>query len=154
MRPEILVADEPVASLDVSVQAQVLNLFLALKQKLGLAAVFISHDIGVIRHICPAVAIMYLGRIVETGPTLEVTTKPAHPYTEALMRAVPRVGGRGRGFQAIRGEIPSPLNPPSGCAFHPRCPHAGPRCRIQVPTLTAIAPKRSAACHLVNGGTS
>ena len=152
MQPEVLIADEPVASLDVSVQAQVLNLFLSLKQELRLAALFISHDIGVVRHVCQRVAIMYLGRIVETGPTLEVTAQPAHPYAEALMAAVPRVGGTKRGFHPISGEIPSPLEPPSGCAFHPRCPKAGPRCRRDVPSLTTIAPERTVACHLVSGG--
>ncbi len=152
MQPDVIVADEPVASLDVSVQAQVLNLFLDLKQELGLAALFISHDIGVVRHVCRRVAIMYLGRIVEMGPALDVTTEPEHPYTRALMASVPRVGGQRGAFAAITGEIPSPLNPPKGCAFNPRCPLAGPRCRSEVPTLSAISSERSVACHLRTGG--
>ncbi|MEZ5842381.1 MAG: ATP-binding cassette domain-containing protein [Hyphomicrobiaceae bacterium] len=152
MRPDVIVADEPVASLDVSVQAQVLNLFLDLKNALGLAALFISHDIGVVRHVCRRIAIMYLGRVVETGPAIEVTAKPEHPYTRALMASVPRVGGVRGDFQPITGEIPSPLDPPRGCAFHPRCPVAGPRCRSETPKLAAIAADRDAACHIHSGG--
>jgi peptide/nickel transport system ATP-binding protein len=149
MAPDLLVCDEPVASLDVSIQAQVLNLFLDLKERLGLAALFISHDLGVVRHVSSRVAIMYLGKIVETGPTTEVYAAPAHPYTKALLESVPRLGLGRRAFRPISGELPSPLAPPAGCAFHPRCPHAMPRCREERPVLLPIAPGRAAACHLV-----
>jgi peptide/nickel transport system ATP-binding protein len=149
MEPDLLVCDEPVASLDVSIQAQVLNLFLDLKERLGLAALFISHDLGVVRHVSSRVAIMYLGKIVETGPTAEVYAAPAHPYTRALLESVPRLGLGRRAFRPISGELPSPLAPPAGCAFHPRCPHAMPRCREERPALLPIAGGRSAACHLI-----
>lgn len=152
MQPDLLVLDEAVASLDVSIQAQVLNLFMDLRKRLGLTAIFISHDLGVVRHVCDRVAIMYLGRIVETGSAEALYTAPQHPYTRALLASVPTLGTGRAAFQPITGEIPSPLNPPSGCAFHPRCPHAGPRCRAEVPALVPAGPGQ-AACHLHDGGT-
>ena len=135
VQPEFLVCDEAVAALDVSIQAQVLNLF-------------ISHDLGVVRHLSDRVAIMYLGRLVEIAPTAEIYARPNHPYTQALLAEVPRLDVRRKHFAAIRGEIPSPLAPPPGCHFHPRCPHAMPRCKIESPLLREIAPGRFAACHL------
>ncbi|MBB3950600.1 ABC transporter ATP-binding protein [Aureimonas jatrophae] len=153
MRPDLLVLDEPVASLDVSIQAQVLNLFQDLRASLGLTALFVSHDLGVVRHVSDRVAIMYLGRIVELGSVEAIYRQPLHPYTQALFESVPRIGaGRAR-FRPIQGEIPSPIDPPAGCTFHPRCPHAGPRCRVEVPKLKAAAGAHEAACHLHDGGT-
>jgi peptide/nickel transport system ATP-binding protein len=126
----------------------VLNLFIRLRAELGLTYLFISHDLGVIRHISDRVLVMYLGRIVESGPTLDVYEKPNHPYTQALVAEVPRVDLRRRQYTPIRGEIPSPLSPPTGCHFHPRCPHAFERCRVEAPVLREIAPGRHSACHL------
>jgi peptide/nickel transport system ATP-binding protein len=154
MKPDLLVLDEPVASLDVSIQAQVLNLFMDLRQDLDLTAIFISHDLGVVRHVSDRVAIMYLGRIVELAPTAELYAAPNHPYTRALFESVPRVGVGRRDFRPIAGEIPSPLHPPTGCHFHPRCPFAGPRCKREAPVLASIGPGRSSACHLNTGGTA
>ena len=152
MQPALLVLDEPVASLDVSIQAQILNLFQALRRDLGLAAIFISHDLGVVRHVADRVAIMYLGRIVESAPTAQVYAAPQHPYTRALFDSIPRIGA-GRGvFRPVQGEIPSPLRPPPGCHFHPRCPHAGPRCRAEAPALVDGAAAHAVACHLHAGG--
>jgi peptide/nickel transport system ATP-binding protein len=151
VRPEFLVCDEAVAALDVSIQAQVLNLFIALRESLGLTYLFISHDLGVVRHLSDRVAIMYLGRLVEIAPTAEIYARPNHPYTQALLAEVPRLDARRKRFAAIRGEIPSPLAPPPGCHFHPRCPHAMPRCKIETPLLREIAPGRFSACHLNDG---
>jgi len=148
LEPDLLVLDEPV----VSIQAQVLNLFLDLRGKLGLSGLFISHDLGVVRHVSDRVAIMYLGRIVETAPSARLHAAPAHPYTRALLDSVPKLG-QGRGaFRPIAGEIPSPLRPPPGCHVHPRCPAAGPRCRSEPPALLPVSPGRSAACRLHHGG--
>jgi peptide/nickel transport system ATP-binding protein len=148
VKPEFLVCDEAVAALDVSIQAQVLNLFIALRESLGLTYLFISHDLGVVRHLSDRVAIMYLGRLVELAPTAELYARPNHPYTQALLAEIPRLDVRRKTFAAIRGEIPSPLAPPPGCHFHPRCPHAMARCKIEPPPLREIAPGRLAACHL------
>jgi peptide/nickel transport system ATP-binding protein len=148
VKPEFLVCDEAVAALDVSIQAQVLNLFMRLREELGLTYLFISHDLGVVRHLSDRVVIMYLGRVVETAPTAELYARPNHPYTQALLAEVPRLDVRHKTFVAIRGEIPSPLAPPPGCHFHPRCPHAMPRCKIERPLLREIAPGRLSACHL------
>lgn len=148
VKPEFLVCDEAVAALDVSIQAQVLNLFIDLREKLGLTYLFISHDLGVVQHISDRVVIMYLGRVVESAPTEEVFREPLHPYTQALLAEVPRLDQRRKNFVAIRGEIPSPINPPSGCHFHPRCPHATDRCRTEAPALAEVAPGRVVACHL------
>jgi peptide/nickel transport system ATP-binding protein len=148
VKPEFLVCDEAVAALDVSIQAQVLNLFIRLREELGLTYLFISHDLGVVQHLSDRVVIMYLGRVVETAPTEALYAAPNHPYTQALLAEVPRIDARHRRFAAIRGEIPSPLAPPPGCHFHPRCPHAMPRCKIDRPVLREIAPGRFSACHL------
>ena len=148
VKPRFLVCDEAVAALDVSIQAQVLNLFMRLREELALTYLFISHDLGVIRHLSDRIVVMYLGRVVESGPTAEVYAKPNHPYTTALIAEVPRIESRHRAYVPIRGEIPSPLAPPSGCHFHPRCPHAFARCREEAPRLREIAPGRHSACHL------
>jgi peptide/nickel transport system ATP-binding protein len=150
MRPELLVCDEPVASLDVSIQAQILNLFLKLRRELGLTMLFISHDLGVVRHICDRVAIMYLGRIVEVGATGAVYEEPHHPYTSALLDSVPRLELSDVAvvtFRPILGELPSPLSPPPGCHFHLRCPYRAARCEREVPPLSATAGGHRAACH-------
>jgi len=152
VKPDLIVCDESVAALDVSIQAQVLNLFMDLKEALGLAYLFISHDLGVVRHIANRVVIMYLGRIVETAPTEALFEAPSHPYTRALLDNVPRLDARHRSFAAISGEIPSPLNPPPGCHFHPRCPLAGPRCRVEAPKLGTAPHGGRVACHLNAGG--
>jgi peptide/nickel transport system ATP-binding protein len=151
VKPEFIVCDEAVAALDVSIQAQILNLFIELRKQLNLTYLFISHDLGVVRHLADRVAIMYLGRIVEQGPAEEVFDRPSHPYTQALIAEIPRLDTRKRAFVAVKGEIPSPLDPPPGCHFHPRCPHAMPRCRTEVPALKAVAPGRLSACHLNDG---
>jgi peptide/nickel transport system ATP-binding protein len=148
VKPEFLVCDESVAALDVSIQAQVLNLFMDLKNALNLTYLFISHDLGVVEHISDRVVIMYLGRVVETGPTAELYAQPNHPYTKALLAEVGKVEPKKRTFVPVKGEIPSPLDPPSGCHFHPRCPYAMPICREIAPALVTIAPGRMSACHL------
>jgi peptide/nickel transport system ATP-binding protein len=148
VKPEFLVCDESVAALDVSIQAQVLNLFMELRAALNLTYLFISHDLGVVEHISDRVVIMYLGRVVETGPTEGIFASPRHPYTQALLKEVGKVVPGKRSFVPIRGEIPSPLDPPPGCHFHPRCPHALPRCTAEVPRLIEVAPGRRVACHL------
>ena len=151
VKPEFIVCDEAVAALDVSIQAQVLNLFMKLREEFNLTYLFISHDLGVVRHLSDRVAIMYLGRVVEEGPAEELFDKPNHPYTVALLAEIPRLDTRRRQFAPIKGEIPSPLDPPSGCHFHPRCPHAMDRCRVEAPLLREIAPGRRSACHLNDG---
>jgi peptide/nickel transport system ATP-binding protein len=148
VQPEFLVCDEAVAALDVSIQAQILNLFMDLRTRLDLTYLFISHDLGVVEHLSDRVAIMYLGRIVESAPTDEVFIRANHPYTQALLTEVPRIDSRKRRFTAVKGEIPSPLHPPPGCHFHPRCPHAMPRCSVEIPVLREIAPRHWSACHL------
>ena len=148
VKPHLLVCDEAVAALDVSIQAQVLNLFIKLREELDLTYLFISHDLGVVRHLSDRVVIMYLGRVVESAPAEELFAAPNHPYTQALLKEVPSLNVRKKDFVAIKGEIPSPLNPPTGCHFHPRCPHAMDRCRVEAPALKNIAPLRYAACHL------
>jgi peptide/nickel transport system ATP-binding protein len=151
VKPEFIVCDEAVAALDVSVQAQVLNLFMELRQEFRLTYLFISHDLGVVHHLSDRVAIMYLGRIVEEGPGGDLFQRPNHPYTVALLAEIPRLDTRRRQFAPIKGEIPSPLAPPSGCHFHPRCPHAMERCRREAPVLKEVAPGRRSACHLNDG---
>jgi peptide/nickel transport system ATP-binding protein len=148
VRPELLVCDESVAALDVSIQAQVLNLFMQLREQLDLTYLFISHDLGVIQHLSDRVVVMYLGRVVETAPSEALFAEPNHPYTQALLEEVPRIDSRKRRFEPIRGEIPSPIDPPPGCHFHPRCPFAVVRCRTEQPALKEIAPGRLSACHL------
>jgi oligopeptide/dipeptide ABC transporter ATP-binding protein len=146
--PEFIICDEAVASLDVSIQAQVLNLFMKLRKELDLSYLFISHDIGVVKHISDRVLVMYLGRVVEEGPTEEIFAGPKHPYTQALLREVPRLDLRRSDFNPVRGEIPSPLDPPKGCHFHPRCPFVMERCATEPPELRTVAPGRRSACHL------
>lgn len=148
VKPELLVCDEAVAALDVSIQAQVLNLFIELRNELNLTYLFISHDLGVVRHISDRVVIMYLGRIVESSPTAELFAHANHPYTNALLVSAPKLEVKKIDFAAVKGEIPSPLHPPSGCHFHPRCPHAMPRCSAEQPLLKEIAPQHFSACHL------
>jgi peptide/nickel transport system ATP-binding protein len=148
VQPEFLVCDEAVAALDVSIQAQILNLFMDLRRELDLTYLFISHDLGVVEHLSDRVFIMYLGRIVESARSEDVFARPNHPYTQALLAEVPRIEARKRRFSAIKGEIPSPLAPPPGCHFHPRCPHAMPRCSVEVPLLKEVAPGHRSACHL------
>ncbi len=153
VEPALIIADEPVSALDMSVQAQIVNLLLELQERLGLALLFITHDLRLVRHIAHRTAVMYLGRIVETGPTEALFATPRHPYTSALIEAVPQVvpGARQRGA-AVQGELPSAIRPPAGCPFHPRCPIAEPRCATVPP---ALVPRRAegnltwpAACHL------
>jgi peptide/nickel transport system ATP-binding protein len=151
MQPDVLVCDEPVASLDVSIQAQIINLFLALRRELGLTLLFISHDLGVVRHLCDEVAVLYLGRIVEKGPSRDVFAAPSHPYTRALLDALPTLGTGRATFKPIVGEIPSPTAPPSGCHFHPRCGLAIARCQTERPVMVETN-GRSVACHLAEGG--
>ena len=146
--PELLVCDESIAALDVSIQAQVLNLFVKLKQDYDLTYLFISHDIGVIEHISDRVIVMYLGRIVETAPIEAFVEQPNHPYTKALLEGVPRLEIGQRDYEPVSGEIPSPLDPPSGCHFHPRCKHSTERCKTVRPSLIEIAPDHFSACHL------
>jgi len=148
VRPEFIVCDEAVAALDVSIQAQVLNLFMKLREDFELTYLFISHDIGVVEHLADRVAIMYLGRIIEMAPTEALFGNPNHPYTQALLHEVPRLDMRRRKFEPIKGEIPSPLEPPTGCHFHPRCAFAMKRCPEEQPVLKEIAPLWWSACHL------
>ncbi|MEL6233574.1 MAG: dipeptide ABC transporter ATP-binding protein [Pseudomonadota bacterium] len=149
LEPAVIVADEPVSALDVSVQAQVLNLMMALQRRKQLAYLFISHDLAVVEHISDQVAVMYLGRIVEIAPKRTLFANPRHPYTEALLSAVPRPRpDTGRARAILTGDVPSPVNPPAGCAFHPRCPIATEICRSEIPTLAPLANGQRVACHL------
>ncbi|WP_203073408.1 ABC transporter ATP-binding protein [Falsiroseomonas ponticola] len=148
VQPEFIVCDEAVAALDVSIQAQILNLFMRLRRELDLTYLFISHDLGVVEHLSDRVVIMYLGRVVEEAPTERVFTAANHPYTRSLLDSVPRIGNRKRAFATVKGEIPSPLNPPSGCHFHPRCPLAFDRCKVEVPKLKTVDALHRSACHL------
>jgi len=146
--PRLLVADEPVSALDVSVQAQVLNLLLELQSRLRLAFIFVAHDLSVVRHISDRVAVMYVGQLVELASTEAVFARPRHPYTAALMRAVPVPDPRiAVGDAILKGEVPSPAAPPSGCYFHPRCAHAQDRCRQEAPALQEVAPGHFSRCH-------
>jgi peptide/nickel transport system ATP-binding protein len=154
VKPEFLVCDEAVAALDVSIQAQVLNLFMDLRDEFGLTYLFISHDLGVVRHLSNRVVVMYLGRVVELAQTETLFAEPNHPYTRALLREVPRIDLTRRTYVPIRGEIPSPLAPPPGCHFHPRCPDAMPQCAQVAPALRELSPGRWSACHLNDTGRS
>jgi dipeptide transport system ATP-binding protein len=147
LNPRLVVADEPVSALDISIQAQVLNLMMDLQERLNLAYLFISHDLSVVRHIANEVLVLYLGKPAEHGPKDIIFNRPRHPYTIALLEATPRVDAVGKGKASIiRGELPSPLNPPPGCAFNSRCPHATERCRAETPPLREVDGRR-VACH-------
>jgi oligopeptide/dipeptide ABC transporter ATP-binding protein len=149
LNPGLIVADEPVSALDVSVQAQVLNLLMDLQEEYGLAYLFVSHDLGVVEHIGHRIAVMYLGKIVELASRDDLFADPQHPYSEALIAAAPIPDPRAkRERKTIEGEVPSPMNPPSGCHFHTRCPYVVDRCRKEAPPLREIAPGRHVACHL------
>jgi oligopeptide/dipeptide ABC transporter ATP-binding protein len=149
LEPECLIADELVSALDVSVQAQVVNLLLELQARLGLTILFVAHDLRLVRHISHRVAVMYLGHIVETGETEALFARPQHPYTEALLGAAPSLDPDARsGRAAVRGELPSPLAVPAGCPFHPRCPYVFERCRVERPELLPRPNGGEAACHL------
>jgi oligopeptide/dipeptide ABC transporter ATP-binding protein len=151
LEPDFVVGDEPTASLDVSIRAQVINLLADLRTRLGLTLLFISHDLSIVSYLCERVAVMYLGKIVESGPRAEVEREPLHPYTRALLSAIPRPDPRARRLQsAPLGEIPSAVSRPSGCHYHPRCPLAMPRCAAQYPPLELKAPGRWVACHAVS----
>jgi peptide/nickel transport system ATP-binding protein len=149
--PEFIVCDEPTSALDVSVQAQILNLMRDLQDRLGLSYLFISHNLAVVRHMATRIGVMYLGRIVELAPASELFASPRHPYTRLLMDALPDLGMTGRPRRPIEGEIPNPIAPPPGCAFHPRCPWAFEPCRSEVPELVEHG-GRAAACHAVEAG--
>ncbi len=148
LEPSLIVADEPVSALDVSVQAQILNLMLDLQQRLGLSYLFVAHDLSVVKHVSDRVAVMYVGRIVEVAPTADLFRRPRHPYSEALLSAVPKPDPRARAQRIVlEREVPDPANPPPGCAFHPRCRYASERCRVETPRLAPAGDGRLVACH-------
>jgi oligopeptide transport system ATP-binding protein len=149
LEPKVIIADEPVSALDVSIQAQILNLLADLSRRMNLSLIFIAHDLSVVKHISDRVAVMYLGRIVELGTAADVIERPVHPYTRALVSAIPTPDPdveRNRKRIVLPGDPPSPMNPPAGCAFNPRCPHAQDRCRSAVPPLIAQGVNRTVAC--------
>lgn len=155
LNPRVIIADEPVSALDVSIQAQVINLFKDLKEQLNLTYLFISHDLSVVKHISDRVAVMYLGKIVEIAEKDDLFEHPLHPYTQALIHSIPVPNPEVQmGATLLCGEVPSPINPPAGCAFHPRCPYAVDRCRKETPDLRIIEKKHQAACHLVDAELS
>lgn len=151
--PELIVADEPLSALDVSIQSQILNLFRDIQERGRLSYLFISHDLSVVEHLADRVAVLYLGRVIELGPRADIFERPAHPYTRALLEAMPRIGAGKRRKRTIKGEMPSPLDPPPGCVFHPRCPLVQDICRTTVPRFEPLEarPSQSAACHFKEG---
>ncbi|MDP2083559.1 MAG: ATP-binding cassette domain-containing protein [Gemmobacter sp.] len=149
VQPRVLICDESTAALDVSIQSQILNLFMDLRAQMGLTYIFVSHDLGVVQHISDRIAVMYLGRVVELAGAEDLFAAPQHPYTRALLAEVPRLEPKKRQFTGIKGEMPSPLNPPSGCHFHPRCAVAVPACATRRPALRALGAGRMAACDLI-----
>ncbi|MDP1752336.1 MAG: dipeptide ABC transporter ATP-binding protein [Reyranella sp.] len=154
LSPDLIVGDEPVSALDVSIQAQIINLLIDLQEEFKLSYLFVAHDLAVVEHISHRVAVMYLGRIVEMTDKRSLFEMPLHPYTEALLSAVPipKASARGRKRVILTGDVPSPINPPPGCHFHTRCPYAMPRCKVDVPTLAEVKPGHWASCHLHDGG--
>jgi peptide/nickel transport system ATP-binding protein/oligopeptide transport system ATP-binding protein len=154
LNPDLIVGDEPVSALDVSIQAQIINLLMDLQDEFGLSYLFVAHDLAVVEHISHRVAVMYLGRIVEMTDRKSLFEMPLHPYTEALLSAVPipKASARGRKRVILTGDVPSPINPPSGCHFHARCPYAMPRCKVEAPPLREVVPGHVAACHLHDDG--
>jgi oligopeptide/dipeptide ABC transporter ATP-binding protein len=154
LNPELIVGDEPVSALDVSIQAQIINLLIDLQDELKLAYLLVAHDLAVVQHISHRVAVMYLGRIVELTDKRRLFEEPLHPYTEALLSAVPipKASARQRRRIILTGDVPSPIAPPPGCHFHTRCPYAHARCRVEAPILREVTPNHHAACHLHDGG--
>ncbi|MCL4152483.1 UNVERIFIED_CONTAM: hypothetical protein GTU68_022397 [Idotea baltica] len=150
MSPDFLICDEPVAALDVSIQAQIINLLMELQVRRNLTILFISHDLGVVRHLCDEVAVMYLGRIVERGKTQTIFDNPSHPYTEALLKEMPSVKSGNRVYEPVKGEIPSPIDPPPGCHFHPRCRYAMEKCHIEAPPQFKVASRHLSSCWRLN----
>ena len=152
LHPQLIVCDEPVSALDVSIQAQVINLLDELQRKLDLTNLFISHDLSVVEHCCRRIGVMYLGKLVELAPAAELYRDPRHPYTQALISAIPTIGGGRRERMVLTGDLPSPTAPPAGCRFHTRCPFAAERCRREAPALRQVGPDHWAACHLSEDG--
>jgi peptide/nickel transport system ATP-binding protein/oligopeptide transport system ATP-binding protein len=154
LNPELIVGDEPVSALDVSIQAQIINLLIDLQDELGLSYLFVAHDLAVVEHISHRVAVMYLGKIVEMTDKRSLFDMPLHPYTEALLSAVPipKARAKGRKRVILTGDVPSPINPPTGCHFHQRCPYAMPRCKVEAPPLREVVPGHLASCHLHDAG--
>ena len=148
LNPNLIVCDEPISALDVSIQGQIVNLLKDIQERFGLSYLFVSHDLGMVRHLCDRVAVMYLGKIAEIGSGQDLFRKPRHPYTKALLASLPRPNQE-RARQVLGGEIPSPAEPPAGCRFHTRCPEVEPRCRSETPELRGVGENHQAACHLV-----
>ena len=146
LHPDVVICDEPVSALDVSIQAKIINLLRQLQRELGTAYIFISHDLGVVRHIADRVLVMYLGRVVEQGDSRKIFEHPAHPYTQALLSSVPRIDGEQGDAEPLTGDVPSPANPPSGCLFHTRCPYCQEICKTTAPALAGDQ-AHLCACH-------